>query len=115
MYTYILHTYMYMYMYIYDHVFFSSSVVLLHVQVVRGVRGTLLYLQCFLSFELGHLRVIQCIGDLIGTFVNDESIIGNASLFFGVECTKTLIVRTIVRTPRMRDSPAFVFGSEKTG
>ena len=78
----------------------------MYVQVVRGVRGTLLYLQCFLSFELGHLRVIQCIGDLIGTFVNDESIIGNASLFFGVECTKTLIVRT----PRMRDSPAFVFG-----
>ena len=59
--------------------------------------------------------VIQGEGDFFGTFVNDESIVGNASLFFGVECTKTLIVRTIVRTPRMRDSPAFVFGSEKTG
>ena len=41
--------------------------------------------------------VIQCVGDLFGAFVNDESIVpvGNASLFFGVACTKVVCFATI--------------------
>ena len=38
--------------------------------------------------------VIQCERDLFGAFVNDESIVGNASLFFGVKRTKTLCFAT---------------------
>jgi len=52
------------------------------------------YFQCFLSFVIVHLWVIQCEGDLFSTFANDESIVGNASLFFGVECTKVLCCAT---------------------
>ena len=35
--------------------------------------------------------VIQCEGDLFGAFVNGNSIVGYASLFFRVECTKMVL------------------------
>ena len=41
--------------------------------------------QGYLSFVVGHVWVIQCKGDFIGAFVNDESIVGHASLFFCFE------------------------------
>ena len=41
--------------------------------------------QGYLSFVVGHVWVIQGEGNLFGTFVNDESIVGHAGLFFGVK------------------------------
>ena len=45
---------------------------------------------------IGHVWVIQCEGDLFGTFANDKSIVGNASLLFGVKSTK-MVFRAINR------------------
>ena len=49
---------------------------------------------CLLVADLGVL-VIQVEGDLVGAFANGNSIVGNASLFFGVKSTKMMCCATI--------------------
>jgi hypothetical protein len=49
------------------------------------------YFQRFPSFVVAHVGIIQDIGDFFGTFVNDESIVNNASYFFCFKWTEMMI------------------------